>query len=97
MNRKDFAKRDVERKKKAVDDHIKKIKSCENKTKEFDDVATSINGEIQRIRKAKQQKKSRLDALRKEIPKLENSVVQCQKKVDELSPTWKEDLEVRHS
>jgi chromosome segregation ATPase len=96
-HRKDFAKRDVERKKKAVDDRIKKIKSCENKTKEFDDVANNINGEIQRIRKAKQQKKLRLDALRKEIPKLENAVVQCQKKVDELSPNWKEDLEVHRS
>ena len=97
IHRKDFAKRDVERKKKAVDDRIKKIKSCENKTTEFDDVANNINGEIQRIRKAKQQKKLRLDALRKEIPKLENSVVQCQKKVDELSPTWKDDLEVYRS
>lgn len=97
VSRKDFAKRDVERKKKAADDHVKKIKSCENKIKEYDDVATSINGEIQRIRKAKQQKKLRLDALRKEIPKLENSVIQCQKKIDDLEPNWKEDLEVRRS
>ena len=53
VNRKDFAKRDVERKKKAADDHVKKIKSCENKIKEYDDVASGINGEIQRIKKAK--------------------------------------------
>ena len=93
-NRTNAVKRDVERKKNAVDAHVKKIKSCENKTKGFDDVATNIRGDIQRIKKAKHLRKSRLDALRKEIPKLENSVVHCQKKVDALEPTWKEDFEV---
>lgn len=88
------AKRDVERKKKAFDDHIKKIKKMEDKTTEFDKAAAELRVTVSEIKKKRNLWKNKINSIKADIPKLERSLTMCQKNVDAVSPNLKDELDV---
>jgi len=82
--RKNAAKRVVERLTKDLDAILKKVRQCEEKAPKFEERAAELRTDVSRIRKAVNDRKTKIDAMRNEVTKLQRTVEKTKEKLDEV-------------